>query len=454
MRVTALPSRPRGLAAPPAARGPRGPRRAGLARLTEAVDARRPVLRGSIWLLASLATTALSGLVFWLISARLFPEASIGRAAALFASVLFVTYATSLGLPVAVARHAHDDSLASHVLLRWTLVATTASSAIGTIAFVALVPSSVVEPLWAWGQLAGVTLFFLVVTGMSLAAIVDVRLMTMRRWSWVLARVALVGVARLALLAVDPVGDDAVWTFLLAAGVPALSGLLGAAALLGAHGGAALGPLPSNARTAARYAGVNYLAMLASQAPQFVVPLVVALHVSPATNASFYVAWSITAVVFLVPQTIGQVLLVEGARTGSGWPDQVALGFVVALGLAGVAALAATAFSWVVPAVYGAGYDGAARILPGLVAASLAWAVTSVCLADARVRDRTTPTVVMTLTFALATTLPAAVLTGRDGLDGTVRAWMGGNAVAAVVAATVYLRDRRARPLAAPDGAG
>ena len=56
--------------------------------------------------------------------------------------------------------------------------------------------------------------------------------MTLRRWGWLPARVALVGLVRIPLLFARPIADDPLWLLLLVAGVPALSGFVGAAVLV------------------------------------------------------------------------------------------------------------------------------------------------------------------------------------------------------------------------------
>ena len=50
---------------------------------------------------------------------------------------------------------------------------------------------------------------------------------------------------------------------------------------------------------------------------QFVLPVIVLVNVSSADYAAFYAIWSVTVIVFLIPHTLGQVLLVEGGRTAN-----------------------------------------------------------------------------------------------------------------------------------------
>lgn len=322
------------------------------------------LIKGSVWLLATVAANALSGLLFWLVAFRLDSAGDVGRATALFTSIQFVNYASSLGLPVAIARYAPDREWTSQALFGWAVVLTTGTSLLGTIAFGLLGPDELIDVLSAWGTPAGLLLFFTLVAGMSLAILVEVRLMTLRRWGWVLGRVALVGLARFPLLFIRPIDNDALWIAVLAAGAPAASGFIGAAVLRWSARDRRLLPLPETTRAAARYAGVNYLGLLAAQGPQFALPVIVLVNVTPEQNAAFYVAWGITTIVFLIPHTIGQVLLVEGGRDGSDLGQQVRLTMAAAVGVMGLISIAGAAVPGLVETVYGESASDAVPLVP------------------------------------------------------------------------------------------
>ncbi|MGH2683941.1 MAG: hypothetical protein ACRDJP_00550, partial [Actinomycetota bacterium] len=89
-------------------------------------------------------------------------------------------------------------------------------------------------------------------------------------------------------------------------------------------------------------------------------------------------------------------------------------------------------------------YDDAARILPLLMAAGVPWAVTSIALAEMRVRHSHAGTTAITAVFAAGVLLPALALVPPDGLDGAVMAWVIGNVAAALVglAAVRMVRPR------------
>ena len=292
----------------------------GTAERPVADDTSRQVVRGSLWFLVALGIGAAGGFAFWWLAARLQPASTVGEASALFTAVLFISYLTSMGLPVAVARYGSSGHPAAHSLWSWALLYSAATSLVGTAAFLWIAPPGFTENLGGfsrWGLGPQLVFLFVLVTGMAFAVLVETRLVTLRLWWWVVARVAFLSVVRLPLLFITGLASTATGLVLLMAGLPALSGFIGVIALHWATPAdrrrvrvSSVDSLP-----ALRFATVNWVGMLAVQAPQFTVPLIIASQVDSAENAAFYLAWSMTMVTFLVPQTIGQVVLSEGSRT-------------------------------------------------------------------------------------------------------------------------------------------
>jgi len=392
------------------------------------------LVRGSAWLVATVAVTALSGFSFWLIAANVESESTVGDAAGLFSSILFINYLTNLGLPVAVARYVADDRSQTLRLYGVATATTVCSSLLVGLAYLAVLPSDERSSLDAMGAV-GVVGFLLICVGMACTVLVEVRLMALRRWGWVLGRVVLVAVGRLALLGLLPDHDRSFWLFVALAGPAALSGVVGLVVLRASgHGPTWPLPLSRSSGPAARLAGVNWVALLAAQGPQFALPVLVLRNVSDDDYASFYIAWGIVTVVFLLPHTIGQVLLVEGGRDGADLRSQFRLCLAITTTLMSVIALVTWAGAGVITQIYGEDFSEAADILPVLVGAGVLWALTSTCLARARVREDSVATMAITGAFALATLVPALLLVPSEGARGATVAWLIGNMVAAAVA--------------------
>jgi O-antigen/teichoic acid export membrane protein len=403
----------------------------------------RHLLTGSVALVLTAGVQAVSGALFWLIAARVDEKTDVGNATALFTSVLFVAFVAGLGQPVAAARYAAGRSRDDHVIYAWGAFATSSAAVIVSIAYLLVVSPPAVDELRGWHGAVGPAIFLFLSVGTALALLLDVRLMTQRRWGLVLLRATVVGAARFPLLALAVADDRAVWLLLVAALPQAASGFAGTLLLPLVTGDRhRLGPKPAAARAWARYSLVNWASTLTYQAPQFAMPVIVLVHVDASENASFYVAWGVAALACYVPTAIGQALLSEGGRDGARVRSQVRFAVVVAGGLMVVGAAIATLGRDLVVTLYGDDYQAAADILPPLVIAAIPWAVTSVYLTEARVRHRSGATVLITAALSIAILLPALVLVPDEGIDGAATAFLAGNLLAALVALGTHLQIR------------
>jgi O-antigen/teichoic acid export membrane protein len=403
----------------------------------------RHLLTGSAALVLTAGVQAISGALFWLIAARVDTQTDVGHATALFTSVLFVAFVAGLGQPVAAARYAAGRTRDDHVLFAWGALATVAAGVIVSLAYLVLVSPRAVDELRDWHGALGPAVFVLLCVGTGLSLLLDVRLMTQRRWGLVLARATIVGVARFPLLLISVDTDRAVWLLVVATVPTALSGFVGMALLPRVTGDRHhLGPWPATTRAMVRYSLVNWASTLTYQAPQFAMPVIVLVNVDADRNASFYVAWGVAALACYVPTAIGQALLAEGGRDGAHLRSQVRLAVLVATGLMAVGAALATVGRDVIVTLYGSDYRQAAELLPMLVAAAVPWAVTSVYLTEARVLHRSGATVAITLALTICILGPALVLVPDDGIDGAATAFLAGNLVAAVVAVIAHATAR------------
>jgi arabinofuranan 3-O-arabinosyltransferase len=408
---------------------------------TRTASAPSHLVQGSVWLMAGFVVQAVTGVAFWIVAARVDSAVDVGRASALFASMQFVNYATAMGLQEMLARFtaiARDDA---DVLFSWAVVVTTATSAFGTVIYAVIASAQSDSKLSSVGSVGGIILFFLLSAGAAVALLVDARLMTARRWRWVFGRLAAVGAIRLPLLLIPSAVDRSIWLFVAIAAPIAASGVVGLAVLRRDDGlTLRLTPRPKSARAATHYALINYLSHLALSAPQFALPVIVLANVGPVANANFFVAWSIAAVAFILPVTIGRVLLTEGSRTEQLLEQHTDTAMRLGLGLMIAAAAATFLVQRLLPMLYGPQYSLAAEILPWLVLGGVPWAITAIAIGRARVSHDHVGTVLMTATLAVSILGMALVAVPTAGVEGAVRAWVAGTSLSAVVAILVSVR--------------
>ena len=419
------------------------------------------LLQGSAWILVGLGIQSILGFSFWFLGSRVASSAELGRASALFTAIQFVNYASGLGLTISLARHATDTSAESDSLFTWGVVATVASSIIGGVACLAVAHTSAIELVK--GSPTGWAIFCAYTAGTSVGLLVDVRLMAARRWDWLVGRIVVTGLLRLPFVLLRPHVSPDVWLYHLMLAPLAIGGVLAVPLLRPIGAGGTRWQRPKEMGAVARYSAVNWVATLASQAPQFLLPLVVSWSVASAVYANFFLAWTVTGLVVLVPGAIAQVLLVEGAKdeaaaeraaANPNEPHEPAAGkareaLAFSLGLATLAWVVALVGGSLVTSTFGHAYRGTARLLPSLVFAGIPWAISSVRLSEARIRRDQVATVAITATLGLGILVPTLLFVPHSGTIAATRSWIGGNVAAALVAVAVHQRSRRVPRLAA-----
>jgi O-antigen/teichoic acid export membrane protein len=380
-----------------------------------------------------LATGAVSvgSFVFWLIAARTADTELIGAATELFTAIFFISYATSLGLPPAVARFAAGPDRRETRRFGIALVATTVASAVGSTLFFLVDPAGILDPLTSGGVFGGWAAFTILSAGLAVSVLVDVRLMGHRRWQSVFVRSAAIGIIRLPPLVWALSLDSAAAVFWIAAGGYAVTAL---PYLPGLMRGAEHGPLRwIDHERAVRFAGVNYAAELAVQAPFWVTPLIVALEIDSDSYATFYLSWGIMSVVYMSIHLLGRTLLVEGRRSGADPVRQARTTMAIALTIS----IAATAGSLItgplIALMYGSDHDRIATLLPLLMAGTIPWAITRTSLALARVQASTTQTLLLATATATTVVVGAALGGWLHDATGAAVGWIIGSCAALIV---------------------
>jgi len=180
----------------------------------------------------------------------------------------------------------------------------------------------------------------------------------------------------------------------------------------------------------------NYLLTLTERAPGFVLPIVVTELLSPADNAHWYAAWMMAWVVFVIPIQVGMTSFAEIAREPAAAGRIVRHGIrtSLAVGVAGGVAVALLAGPLL--GLLGSGYAEAGafplRILAiGIVPMTFIQAYFSYC----RARRRLSEAIALGTLNCLGSIVAPAVAGLAGGLVAMAVAWLGVQAISAIVAA-------------------
>lgn len=413
-----------------------------------------PLLRNAYALVANTGVTAVLGLGYWVVAARLYPAADVGLGSALVSAMLLLSGVAQLNLMGALNRFlpvAGDDSMR---LVGWSYGAS-------TVAALALSSATVVAVDWwaspdsPWRAGLGPTLWFVAaVAGWSIFVLQDAALAGLRRSVWVPVENALFGVAKLAMLVVlagTGLGHAvfASWTLPVALSLLPVNALI-FGRLLPRHRRGPPPPRLLRPGPVARFVAGDYAGSLAALALTTVMPLLVTVLLGAEANAAFYAAWVIAVTVDLLASNIATSLTVEGAIDEGRLAEYLR---TTARRLAVLLAPAVVALAVAAPLVlslFGSGYaDRATPLLRVLALAAVPKAVIALGLGALRVRDRVGEIASVQLArTALSLGIGAALLPAMGLVGAGIGVLVGQAAVASVLAPRLLatLTSGRAAP--------
>jgi O-antigen/teichoic acid export membrane protein len=390
-----------------------------------------PLYRQSYLMLGSTAVSAGTGLLFWLLAARVTDAGTVGLGAALIAAVSFLSYLTSMALPYGILRFARATTQLGRVL-NTAVWASVLTSVLAALVYAAGAGWWAPKLSGLLDSAADVALFALAGAGTAAGLLVDNALAARRRGGIALARNAVAGIGKLALLPLmvdaGPAGVYLAMTLPLAvsafATLAVLPKLIPGYSPLDLRGG-------PEVRALFGFSLRNYPAALASGAPMFLLPVIAANLLTPAGNAYFYIAWSIGQVAQLLPGVVSSMALSEGATEGAAGSAARGQRFTLTLLVPGC--VVAVLLAGPAMALYGPGYRaGATTPLQCFVVAAVPWALVLIAQARLRAEDRYRDVTALTLLLC-ACTLGLPLLGGRLlGLPGIGLGWLAGATLTAL----------------------
>lgn len=395
-----------------------------------------PLLRNGYALMANTAVTAVLGLAYWLLAARLYPPSAVGAGGAAVSALLFVAGVSQFNFMGAITRFlpvAGDQS-------KRFLAATYAIS--GACAVTLGAVAAFTARWWAPDGAHIGLVFVIGVAVWCLFVLQDSALTAVRQAVWVPVENGLFGAAKIALLAAFA---------LLAVGKTTGSGILASWALPAA---ACVLPvnlllfrrfIPRHAegrpgvdltpRRVARFVAGDYLGSLFSQGLLSLMPLLVVALAGSSAGGHFFVAWTVATTIDLLASNLATSLTVEGALD----EDRLAhFGREVLRRLAVVLApiaLGTIVLAGVLLTPFGAAYrSNSATLLRLLAAATLPRALATVAIGLSRVERNVSRIAAIQAAQAVSVLGLAALLVPHLGIAGAgVAALVGHTAVAAAV---------------------
>jgi O-antigen/teichoic acid export membrane protein len=410
---------------------------------------RDPLYRSSYALVANTAATTGLGLAYWAVAAHFYSRQALGRSSALVSALILVSTFAQLNLANTLPKFIPKAGRSAGKFIAYSYAASASAALIGGLAFVTILPrlSSQWRFLTDSAPLAIAFVAAAVVWGVF--ALQDVALLSLRHPLLVPTENFVYGVCKLLMLlgvvlSLPSTGIFISWVVPLAVTVPAVNWLIFRRYLRERYADAE--PSELRPREVVRFASVDYVGNVLTQAGGNLLPLLVLSTLGAAANSGFFIAWTIASGLGLVALNFGTSLLVEGAAAPERLPELTrgVLGrcmLVTTLG-AGLFVLAARPILH----IYGSGYTTQTPTLLTLLSVgTIPSCLVVIAISLDRIAGQVGRATVTRLVLTALVLGGSWFLLRRDGTDGVAYAWGSANLVVALVRSPTIIRAVRQR---------
>lgn len=408
------------------------------------------LFRNAYYLMTSTVFSSAISFLFWILAVRLYPQDAIGLSAAILAMTGLLFGMADLGLGVAAIRFLPEAKKGATLLVNSVLTVTIGLSAL--LAFLFLVLSPILAPQFA--PVAHDPVFALVFIALTCAQSLTVTLgslfLARRRSEFSFYQDASSSILKL-ILAVPMVII-----------LPSALGLVTAnmLAMCLSAGWALLVFLPRTdpqfrftpraswptLRPMIRFASGNHVARIFLDGHILLAPIIVLSLLGAATNAIFYLAWTSSMILRVIPVATFNSLLAEGVNDLGAMPAHIRkslkLTAIILLPSVGFVLIIADYFLLILGKEYS---RQGADVLRLLALANIPWSINYLAISIARVRKDNSTLIFVGIGLFAAVTALFLLLVPRLGLIGTGVAYLGAQCIIAAIVMTVFFGRRGLR---------
>jgi len=407
---------------------------------------RTPVVRNAGYLIATEAVSAILGLAFWSVAARLFPDDHVlGLAAVLITGATLLAIFSTLGFNISLVRFLPEPSAPVVRLINSSVTIGSVVAVILAIAFGLAAGAFLPALAFLSGNPWLLALFALFTAVWTISLLFDAAFIGLGQARFVLLRATVYNLLKVPLpvilvaVLIPPFALFSAW------GVGLLIANVVASIFLFARVVPAYRLRPDLDRTAVgsmvRYSFANHATNVLGAVPALVFPLVVAKVLRPEDAAYFYIAWVFANFLFIIPGSIFTSVFAEGSRWRPGLKGNALDGLLLSLAVLvpGVAG-AIVAGPWVLAALKPS-FVAAAPLLNVLSVTSFFVAINALYVAVRRVEKRMRAVLVNFLAAALGALVLSWPLMAVAGLLGAGLAFAIAQIGAAAFALVSLIRE-------------
>jgi O-antigen/teichoic acid export membrane protein len=399
---------------------------------------RIPLYNNALFLLATYSTSAILGLVFWAIVARIYSTEEMGLGSALISVAGFLCFIASLGLGETLIRFLPDNRKTRYQLVNYSLTLSGLAAVFIAMVFVIGIP------LWSPALhfvLDDFLFLFAIVFFVMAATIynqVGVIYIALRSSRFLFFQNLIANVLRLILVVVlanfvTVLGIFSSWGIatMIAAAVavcyflPGLQSGYRPAPTLRSH-------MTSEIR---HFSFANYISNGLWNLPTWLLPLIVVNRLGSQANAYFFASWAISGLLFAIPGTISTSLFAEGSNQNGSLAKHVRRSLKLISFFLIPAAVFVALLGGRLLFLFGEGYSKeATNLLLVLVFSTFPLSINAVYLGIARVRKNLRQIIVITFAIAFIDLVLSYFLIPHLGLMGIAAAWLLSQSVCALAA--------------------
>jgi O-antigen/teichoic acid export membrane protein len=429
-----------------------------LGRLRLSITRQSVLLSNAAALSAGAGTTAILGFSFWWYAARSFPAEAVGFAAAAISVMNLLALVSELGMGTLLVGELPKTTAGAPALVSATLLSTSAAAIVSGVAYLAFSGSM----SFSLGSITNVPpneiLFVLGVAITAFTLVLDQAFVAVLRSTRQMSRATAFAASKLLLLILagvsGAVGEADIFATWIGGQVCSI--LLLWLFCLSRRERVWYRPRLSMLRPLLSTVLRHHVLSIVIQAPGLILPVIVAVALSPQTNAAFYAAWTLVNVVLLVPASLASVLYSVASRE----PESLTHRLKMSLGLSAFVTAAAGVVlifsSDLILGLFNPLYPGIASSSLGILGFGAIGVMAKYhYVVVQRLRNRMLHASALLAALGFLE-LSAATLGARSGgLPGLTAGWLIAVAVEAVCLGPVLIRALRGdfRPAATPAAA-
>jgi O-antigen/teichoic acid export membrane protein len=275
-----------------------------------------PLFRNGYALMGNTGITGLLGVLYWLVAARHYAAADVGRASAAYSAMNLLSGFTALNLVGMLTRFIPQSGHRTAGLVLRAYVFSSLASLVVAVPFL-LIAAHLGSSYSELGSVLAGLIFTASIVCWGIFTLQDGVLVGLRSAVWVPVENGTFGIVKIVLLlalatSLPHAGIYISWILPVAISLPLVNAFV-FARLMQPHARLTANRIPPSARQIGRFLAGDYTGALCVLAVTFMVPVAVAARVGPSATAYFYAAWMVGATLDLLSVNMATSLTVEGA---------------------------------------------------------------------------------------------------------------------------------------------